>query len=104
MEKLTMHTQTNIVKGGMQLADGEHAFRLLAYPIDVSPLLTLWLSTLDDAGVPFQVHPAGYHPTNIAQYALSQWNQYLATNDERHRQVFLTQARWLVEHEAHIGN
>lgn len=59
---------------------------------------------LDDAGVPIQVHQAGYQPTSIAQYALSQWNHYLATNDERHRQIFLAQALWLVEHEARIGN
>jgi glycosyltransferase involved in cell wall biosynthesis len=104
MEKLVMHVQPNIEKDEMQLADVGQASRLSAYPIDMSPLLTLWQFTLDDAGVPFQMHPAGYHPTNIAQYALSQWNQYLATNDERHRQNFLTQAHWLVEHEICISN
>ncbi len=88
----------------MQLADVEHVSGLPAYPIDMSLLLTLWRFSLDDAGVASQVHPAGYHPTIIAQYGLAQWNYYLATNDERHSSMFLAQARWLIEHEVHIGN
>jgi len=82
----------------------EQVCGLPPYPIDMSKLLTLWQFTLDDAGVPFQVHPAGYHPTIIGQYALANWNQYLATNDDHYRNVFLTQANWLVQHEAHICN
>jgi glycosyltransferase involved in cell wall biosynthesis len=93
-----------MTKRKIQLPGMEHVCGLPPYPIDMSKLLTSWQFTLDDAGVPFQVHPAGYHPTIIGQFALANWNQYLATNDDYYRNVFLTQANWLVQHEAHICN
>ncbi len=39
----------------------------------------------------------------IAQYALSQWNEYVITGDDAYRGAFLTLANWLVEHEVRIG-
>lgn len=99
-----MYASTNIAKGKMQLADAKLDFILPPYPVDMSQLLTLWQFTLDESGVPSQEPQAGCLPTTIAQYALAHWNQYLETNDEKHRSIFLTLARWLIEHEARISN
>ena len=91
-----MSTQQSEVEDQVQLAESEHAHKLLPYPVDMSAFLTLSHSTLDAANVQ-------YHPTPIVQYALAHWNQYLATGDEQDYVVFLAQARWLVEHEVGIG-
>lgn len=73
------------------------------YPIDMWPLMDLPGQSLDEAGVLYTLStdafPALYHPTDIAQYALVNWNTYLKTRDEKHRQAFMIQARWLVNHE-----
>jgi glycosyltransferase involved in cell wall biosynthesis len=74
-----------------------------AYTVDMSSFLVLPHCTFDAAGVPYAVSPAGYHPTTVAQHALAHWNQYLATNDGKHRSAFLTQANWLVAQEVRIG-
>lgn len=78
------------------------------YPIDMWPLLALPYGSLDDAGVHYAKadgkFPAAYQPTNIAQYALAQWNAYLVTGDEKHRQAFMIQAQWLVEHETSLAD
>src|SRR5438874_1860686 len=97
-----MHIKVDRVEGKIQLTDVEHTSRLLPYPIDISMLLIPDQFTLDEAGVPYQLNPAGYHPTVIAQYALTHWNQYIKTNDEYHRKAFLTQAQWLIDHKSHI--
>jgi heparosan-N-sulfate-glucuronate 5-epimerase len=80
-----------------------NALELLPYPIDMRPLLTLPFGALDEAGVPYNAsskkYPAAYHPTTIAQYALAHWNTYLETGDEKNKQAFIVQARWLVENE-----
>jgi len=76
---------------------------LLPYPVNMSQFLELKQSTLDAAGVPYHVNPSEYYPTTIVQYALAHWCRYLATHSEMHRGTFLTQARWLVEHESRIG-
>jgi glycosyltransferase involved in cell wall biosynthesis len=73
-----------------------------AYPIDMSPFLRLPNCTFDAQGVPVHERPIGYHPTTIAQYGLAHWNQYLATKEDHHRNVFLKQVHWLVEHEVRI--
>jgi glycosyltransferase involved in cell wall biosynthesis len=98
-----MFTKYSEIEEKMQLANMKHSFNISAYPIDMSSLLALPSGTLDAAGVPCDGSPAAYHPTTIAQYALAHWNRYLATNDENHRSVFLTQAFWLVEHEVRIS-
>jgi heparosan-N-sulfate-glucuronate 5-epimerase len=81
----------------------ENSIHLPAYPLDMWPLLTLPLGTLDEVGVPYNAptekYPATYHPTTIAQYALAHWNSYLATEDEKHRKAFMIQAYWLIQHE-----
>lgn len=80
--------------------------QLLPYLIDMWPLMELPGQTIDEAGVlytlPTDVYPGAYHPTDIAQYALVNWNAYLKTKDEKYRQTFMIQARWLVTHETHI--
>jgi heparosan-N-sulfate-glucuronate 5-epimerase len=81
---------------------------LVPYVIDMAPLLDLPFGELDEGGVlcnrATAGYPAGYHPTSIAQYALARWNLYLATGDEKHKEAFLAQARWLVENEKPLGN
>ncbi len=92
-----------------RLAPGpQDGSKLSPYPIDMWPLLALPYGTLDEAGVfyaeAYGQFPAAYHPTNVAQYALAQWNAYLTTGDERHRQAFMIQAQWLVEHETPLAD
>ena len=81
---------------------------LLPYAVDMAPLLALPFGVLDEVGVLYNSsmrgYPAAYHPTSIAQYALARWNAYLDTGDEQHKNAFLVQARWLVEHEKPLGN
>ncbi len=78
------------------------------YPIDMEPLLTMPFGYLDQAGVLYNAPNASasgaYQPTSIAQFALAQWDAYLTTRDEQHKQVFLTQAHWLVQHGEAIGD
>lgn len=85
-----------------------NALALPPYPIDMWPLLTLPFGKLDEAGVPYnkatKASPAAYQPTSIAQYALAQWNSYLATGNENHRQAFMTQARWLTEYSVCLAD
>ncbi len=99
-----MCTQPDVVKGEIQWANAEHSGGPLPYPIDLSALLSRSQFTLDGAGVPYHINPKGYHPTSIAHYALAHWNEYLLTGAENHREEFLTQARWLVEHEVRPGS
>lgn len=77
--------------------------RLPPYPIDMAPLLDMPFGGLDEAGVlynnPTHEYPGSYQPTSIAQYALAQWNAYLATGQATHRGAFMRQANWLVEHQ-----
>jgi hypothetical protein len=80
----------------------QQAAELPLYPIDMFAALALPHGTLDEKGVPYNAqkgeHPACYQPTTIAHYALAHWNAYVETAGEQHRQAFLTQANWLVEH------
>ncbi|GER86351.1 hypothetical protein KDW_05130 [Dictyobacter vulcani] len=86
------------------LKEAKSASLLSVYPIDMSSVISSWKFHLDHAGVPSQVPHIGYHPTVIAQYALAQWNQYLASKSQDHLNAFLTQARWLIEYEVRIVN
>jgi heparosan-N-sulfate-glucuronate 5-epimerase len=78
------------------------------YPLDMWFPLALPHGTLDKVGVPYNAptstYPASYHPTTIAQYALANWNAYLATRHEKYREAFMIQARWLVDHESHLAD
>ncbi len=86
----------------------DDASELSPYPLDMEPLLALPHGTLDEEGVPYNastgLYPAAYVPTTIAQYGLANWNAYLVTKDERHRQAFMTQARWLVAHQVQLAD
>jgi heparosan-N-sulfate-glucuronate 5-epimerase len=82
---------------------------LRPYALDMEYLLTLPFGTLDENGVLYnravgKTLPAVYHPTSIAQYALAQWNTYLHEHAEQHKDAFLVQARWLLEHEVIVDN
>ena len=93
--------QTKPCYGLVSIADDDSG--LLPYPVDMAALLALPHGTLDNAGVPYNastgLYPAAYHPTTIAQYGLANWNAYLVTKDERHRQALMKQARWLAAHQ-----
>jgi glycosyltransferase involved in cell wall biosynthesis len=101
--KLIVHRQTDMTKDKKQRAYIERISELPLYPVDVAKLLNLAQISLDDAGIPYQGNPAGCNPTVVVQYALVQWNKYLATQQEQHYQAFLTQAYWLIEHASSIG-
>jgi hypothetical protein len=98
-----MHLQITTSQFRLQLTDGAIITKASLYPIDMSHFLHLNYDSINEVGVPYQLNPAGYHPTLIVQYALAHWNQYCVTKDEHHLNVFLAQLRWLVEHEIHIG-
>jgi glycosyltransferase involved in cell wall biosynthesis len=104
LEEHAVHTQPDLVKSRIQWANAEHIYGLLPYPIDVSTFLSQSHFTLGDAGVPYHINPKDTHSTSIALYALANWNEYLLTDTENHREEFLTQAKWLVEHEVRIGS
>jgi glycosyltransferase involved in cell wall biosynthesis len=87
----------------VQLADVGENSRFSSYPIDMSSFLTLPHCKFDAQGIPYRLDLEVYDPTIIAQHALANWNQYLATNDEVHQRAFLAQAYWLVTHERRIG-
>jgi hypothetical protein len=82
--------------------------QLLPYPIDMWPLMDLPGQILDETGVPYtlptDVYPGAYHPTDIAQYALVNWDTHLKTGSEECRQAFIIQACWLVNHETRIAD
>lgn len=69
------------------------------YPINMSSFLVLPDSAFDPAGIPYDGHLSRYHPTVIAQYALAHWNEYYRDHGVNHRNTFLAQAQWFVEHE-----
>ncbi len=98
-----MFIQTDTATGSRPLADGKQTGELPAYPIDLAAFPGLSRIALDATGVPYHANQEGHHPTIIAQEALTRWNQYLATSNECHLGAFLTQARWLIEHESRIG-
>ncbi len=94
-----MSTQQSKAEDKIPLADTGYTSGLTAYPIDMSSLLAS-----PDCTFNAHVNPLGYHPTTSAQHALAHWNQFLSSNDESHRDIFLKEAQWLVEHEVRIGN
>lgn len=77
------------------------------YPIDMWPLLVFPDGPLDESGVLYTLAtptcPAAYQPTNIAQYALVNWNMHFTTGSEEYRLVFFNQVRWLVDNETRIA-
>lgn len=85
------------VNGRERIAD------LPLYPVDMAAFLALPHCTFDTVGVPYHRQPEEYHPVTIARYALAHWNLYCATDDVKHRETFLVQARWLFEHAAVLG-
>lgn len=99
-----MAIQQHTTQHTTSLAQAAHFSRLSPYPIDPSFLPILPNSTLDVAGVPYDISVAGYHPTTIAQFALAHWNEYVITHTDHHRRAFLTQAYWLLVHEIRIGD
>ncbi len=65
------------------------------YPVDMSAFLTLSRGLFDSS--------EKASPAEVAQYALAHWNCYLSNGRKDHYEVFLTQARWFVEHEVRTG-
>ena len=56
----------------------------------------------DDQGVPLLDYRGKigkqYNPIAVAQYGLGHYNFYRRTGEQEHREIFLRQADWLVEH------
>ena len=78
---------------------------LLPYPIDMFPLLTVSVDSRDETGVLCKGRlPAEYDPNYIAQYALVNWNAYLAHGSIEHREIFMTHANWLLAHKSSLSN
>lgn len=98
-----MSLREDMAKGTLHLMETASPSRVSLYPVDMSSFLVSSFRTLDEEGVLSSLIPPGYHQTQIVQYALAHWNLYLATHEEKHREVFLKQAYLLVEHEVRIG-
>jgi glycosyltransferase involved in cell wall biosynthesis len=75
---------------------------LSAYPLDLAPLLASAREVRSEqeisAAMPEHHLPNACQPTIIAEQALIEWDAYLATGSEPHREAFLSQAVWLLEH------
>jgi glycosyltransferase involved in cell wall biosynthesis len=92
-----------------RLADAPPDYqRAPVYPVDMAPLLELPFGRLDAAGVLYNEsdgkYPGAYQPTSIAQYALANWNRYLATRDESFLATFMRQAYWLLSNETQVDD
>lgn len=77
----------------------------LPYPVDMAPFVDLERISPDAQGVVSCIR-AGltvYDPAIIARAALVYWNRFCTTQEEHHRQAFLTQARWLVAQQQSTG-
>ena len=75
---------------------------LLPYPIDLSPMLALPVDTVDETRMTCNSSrgtlPYIFHPTSVAQCALASWNSYLSHGSDKYREIFMTQADWLLAH------
>ncbi len=120
----TIHQFSDVLAGPMTLKHGieqfahlryDHATKkplllpLPLYPLDMSPLLALSTTHLDQRGIFYLTSACGsavalYHPRAIAQYALAHWNAYLLDGQEGHRDGFLRQTEWLLAHELHLSD
>ena len=98
-EQLTPH---------FRLAPTEFSGEVPPYPIDMWPLLDLPHGPVDEHGVLYveadDYLPGGYYATAISQYALANWNAYLATNDEQYKRAFLIQADWIATNEQQLAH
>jgi glycosyltransferase involved in cell wall biosynthesis len=97
-----MDVQIDTGANNIGLTDRVTANGLPPYPIDITSFFNVSVLSRDDNGVPYQENPKAYHPVTISQYALFQWNEYIATEAEHHRSAFLTQARWFVKHAVEL--
>src|SRR5260221_5576777 len=92
----------------LTMEQAEACPNLLPYPVDLSPILALPVDSLDETrahcNVPPGVLPPVDHPTSIAQYAIANWNAYLAHGGSEHREIFLTLADWLLAHKSLLSN
>lgn len=98
-----MSLREDLAQGTLHLMEIASPSGVFLYPVDMSSVLMPPFSPLNEEGRPSSLSLPDNHPTPIVQDALVQWNLYLATHEEKHREVFLMQARWLVEHEVRIG-
>jgi glycosyltransferase involved in cell wall biosynthesis len=84
-----------------------HRPDLRRYPIDMFPFLSAPYDTRDEAGVLYTRDSASgtalYHPIHIAQFALAHWNVYMLTGNDEHKEAFIAQALWLLDHEARLS-
>src|SRR4029077_16807077 len=78
------------------------ALETWAYPVEKPLALIRESWQLDAAGLPTRLDGSACHPETIALYALEQWQDHLAHQDETFGQTFLALTRWFVQHETLI--
>jgi glycosyltransferase involved in cell wall biosynthesis len=93
--KFAIDGQTTQLIGVQEVQTASNVFSV--YPLDMSFALTLPCDVLGADGIPYRKN-LGPHPQTITQYALAQWNVFLATAQDEQREAFLAQAYWLLKH------
>lgn len=61
---------------------------------------------LDDKGIPINLianNKSVYFPISIFQYALGLWDLYLLTKDEKNKEAFFNQCKWIISHQQTNG-
>ena len=78
------------------------------YYFDFAAVAEEWKGPFDEEGIPLTDYGAQfgiqYQPVGIAHYALGNWNLFLETGKERHRDEFLKISDWFCENLAIKGS
>jgi glycosyltransferase involved in cell wall biosynthesis len=92
----------------LKIVKTEARANLLAYPIDFSALLAFQVDKVDGTKELFTSAPGEFPPlnhlTSIAQDALANWNAYLSHGSDKHREIFLIRAGWLLSNRSLLSN
>ncbi len=100
----TLDRSTRVTNTTLNGENTTYFSKLLPYPIDISKLIDASKFTLNKQGVPYQHDKACYDPATISQYALLNWDKYVATNEGQYRDAFLAQTEWLLQHAVRLPN
>jgi len=85
------------LSGNKRLGESAES-RLHLYAIDLLPWIAWQQIGSDEAGIPYDPRGQGYNPELVMYYALVHWDRHLITGNTSHREQFLRQVYWLVEH------
>ena len=78
-----------------QSVDAE-TLRVSLFPVDLIPIDAAKKYEFAAKGVPYFTDELTYHPTIIARYALTCWNDYCRTQNTSDCEKFLSQVQWFV--------